>query len=48
MVAALVLVGAAGLAYFEAPVVESPSEMLWLCPSLSLSAWPLDFQLPWR
>jgi hypothetical protein len=32
---ALVLAEAAGLAYFEAPVVESPSEMLWLCPSQS-------------
>jgi hypothetical protein len=46
MVAALVLAEAAGSAYFEALVVESRSEMLWLCPSLS--AWPLDFQLLWR
>jgi hypothetical protein len=37
MVAALVLAEAAGLAYFEALVVESPLAILWQWPSQSLS-----------
>jgi len=37
MVAALVLAEAAGLAYFEALVVESPLAILWQWRSQSLS-----------